>query len=411
VIGGLLDRAVEMGSVLWRNRVRTMLTSLSVAWGIFMLVLLLGFGRGLENNVAYEFRDDATNSVWIYRGTTTRPHQGYAVGRSIAFTNRDHAMIEEGLEGVEHITSRFYPPGDVVTWGEQEGSFDVRATHPDHRYLENTHVVRGRFINERDIAEKRKVAVIGMEVVRQLFRNSDPMGEWIAIGDVLFRVVGVFEDAGGEDEEAMVYLPITTGQAAYSGGEDVRQIMFTVGDASVEETEAMTRQARQMLARRHHFDPEDRRAVRVRNNVERFAQVQQIFTLISGFVWIVGLGTVMAGIVGVSNIMLVSVKERTSEIGLRKALGATPFSIVSMILTEALVLTGVSGYAGLVAGVALLEAIRRFVPENDYMRDPDVEISVAFSATVLLVLAGAIAGLVPALRAASVDPIVALRDE
>ncbi len=411
MIGGFIDRFAEMASVLWRNRMRTALTALSVAWGIFMLVLLLGFGRGLENNVEYEFRDDATNSIWIYRGRTTRPFQGHAVGRTIQFTNRDHDMLRDGLDGVEHITSRYYPPSDVVSWGEEEGSFDVRATHPDHRYLENTDVVRGRFINDRDVAEKRKVAVVGMEVVRQLFRNADPLGEWIAVGDVMFRVVGVFEDSGGEDEESKVYLPITSGQASFAGADDVRQIMFTVGDATVEETEVMTQQATLMLARRHHFDPEDRRAVRVRNNVERFAQVQQIFTLISGFVWIVGLGTVMAGIVGVSNIMLVSVKERTQEIGLRKALGATPTSIVSMILTEALLLTGASGYSGLVAGVGLLEAIRRFVPENDYLRDPDVDLSVAISATILLVLAGALAGLIPALRAASVDPIVALRDE
>ncbi|MCB9675529.1 MAG: ABC transporter permease [Alphaproteobacteria bacterium] len=400
-----------MTSVMWRNRVRTALTSLSVAWGIFMLVLLLGFGKGLQNNVEYEFRDDATNSVWIYPGKTTKPFDGYPVGRRLGFTNRDHDAIAVGIEGVEHITSRFYPGGDLVRWGERDGSFEVRATHPDHKYLENTIIVGGRFLNDRDIDEKRKVAVVGREVVKQLFRGADPLGEWITVRGVLFRVVGVFEDTGGDDEEAMIYLPITTAQSAFAGGESVRQIMFTVGDASVEQTDAMTEEARLMLARRHHFSPEDTRAVRVRNNVERFAQVKQIFALLGGFVWIVGLGTVMAGIVGVSNIMLVSVKERTREIGIRKALGATPGSIVGMILTEALLLTGVSGYAGLVVGVASLEAINRFVPENDYIRSPDVDLGVAVAALGLLTVAGAIAGLVPAIRAASVDPIVALRDE
>jgi len=407
----MMDRFLEMVSALWRNPMRTALTSLSVAWGIFMLVLLLGFGRGLENNVVYEFRDDANNSVWIYPGKTTRAYEGYGVGRRLGFTNRDHDAVVAGIDGVEHITSRFYPANTLLRWQDEESSYEVRATHPDHKFLENTIMDRGRFINDLDIEGKRKVAVLGRKVVEEIFRGADPMGEWVSIGGVSFRVVGTFSDRGGDGEEAMIYLPITTAQGAFAGGESVRQIMFTVGDASVEQTNAMTEAARLMLSRRHHFSPDDRRAVRVRNNVERFAQVQQIFTLIGGFVWIVGLGTVTAGIVGVSNIMLVSVKERTREIGLRKALGATPGSIISMILTEALLLTGVSGYSGLVAGVLALEAIRRFVPENDYIRDPDVDVSVAIAATILLVVAGAVAGLVPAVRAAAVDPIVALRDE
>ncbi|MEZ4322160.1 MAG: ABC transporter permease [Myxococcota bacterium] len=407
----MIDRFLEMASVMWRNRVRTALTSLSVAWGIFMLVLLLGFGKGLENNVVHEFRDDATNSIWLYPGKTTRPYDGYPVGRRLMFTNRDYDALSQGIEGIDHITGRFYPNDSLVRWKDREATFEVRATHPDHRFLENTIVARGRFLNDRDLDEKRKVAVLGREVVRQVFRDVDPIGEWISVSGVMFQVVGVFEDTGGTDEESMVYLPITTAQAAYAGGERVNRIMFTVGDASVDRTETMAEQTLQMLARRHHFDPQDRRAMRVRNNVEQFAQVQQIFTLIGGFVWIVGLGTVAAGIVGVSNIMLVSVKERTSEIGLRKALGATPTSIVSMILMEALLLTGVSGYGGLVAGVLALEAVRRFVPENDYLRDPDVDLSVALAATALLVVAGAVAGLVPALQAASVNPIEALRNE
>lgn len=409
----MIDALTELIENLWRNRVRTAITSASVAWGIFMLVLLLGFGHGLQNSVEWDFRDDAVNSIWVRRGKTTVPFDGYPVGRRLVYTNRDHDAIESSVPGVRRITSRFYPPtSGQVHWGEEEGSFDLRATHPDHRYLENTIVVAGRFLNDRDLDEKRKVAVVGSEVKRQLFKGADPIGEWLDIGGVMFKVVGVFDDTGGVGEMQQIYLPITTAQSAYHGGDRVHQVMFTVDPATtVAESEKMAAAVRALIGRRHHVSPKDRQAVRVRNNIEQFQQVQTIFKMIRGFVWVVGLGTVMAGIVGVSNIMLVSVKERTQEIGLRKALGATPGSIVRMILTEAIVLTGVSGYVGLVTGVALLEMVRRFAPENDYLREPDVQLSVAVAATLLLVVAGAIAGLVPALQAASVNPIVALRDE
>ena len=286
----------------------------------------------------------------------------------------------------------------------------MRSTHPDHRFLENTRVVAGRFLNQRDLDERRKVAVIGREVERQLFKGVDPIGTWIDVDQVLFQVVGVFEDDGGLGEMEMVYLPITTAQMAFRGGENVSQIMFTVGDLGAEETAVLTEDVRELMARRLHFDPTDMQAIRVRNNVERFQQIQRIFTMLNVFVWIVGLGTVTAGIVGVSNIMLVAVNERTVEFGLRKALGATPFSIVWMVVQEALLLTGISGYGGLLVGIALLDVVSRFVPENDYLREPDVDLGVAFAATALLVVAGCIAGLVPALRAASVNPIEALRD-
>ena len=405
-----LDGLQELGGTLWRNRVRTVLTALSVAWGIFMLVLLLGFGRGLENQVTWMFRDDAVNSIWLYRGKTSKAFEGYSVGRGVAFTNRDHDALEHEVPGVDKITSRFYGPSGTVKFGEETGKFDVRSTHPDHRFLENTRVVAGRFLNQRDLDERRKVAVIGREVERQLFKGVDPIGTWIDVDQVLFQVVGVFEDDGGLGEMEMVYLPITTAQMAFRGGENVSQIMFTVGDLGAEETAVLTEDVRELMARRLHFDPTDMQAIRVRNNVERFQQIQRIFTMLNVFVWIVGLGTVTAGIVGVSNIMLVAVNERTVEFGLRKALGATPFSIVWMVVQEALLLTGISGYGGLLVGIALLDVVSRFVPENDYLREPDVDLGVAFAATALLVVAGCIAGLVPALRAASVNPIEALRD-
>jgi len=403
---------LEILESLSRNRLRTALTALSVAWGIFMLVVLLGAGKGLENNVTHQFRDDAINSIWIWGGETSIAHDGLPVGRDIRFTNRDYDRIREGVSGVEHITSRFNIRGDfTISHGERSGSYRVRSTHPDHRYLEKTIITAGRFLNELDFTEKRKVAVIGDLVSEYLFEGADPMGEYINIDGILYKVVGVFEDVGSEGERQMVYVPISTAQAAYAGGERVHNIMFTVGDAGIEETEAMTVQVRELLAERHRFDPDDPRAVRVRNNLENYQQVQQIFFFIGTFIWIVGVGTVAAGIVGVSNIMLISVKERTREFGLRKALGATPSSIIGLVVREAILLTSASGYIGLVGGVAVLAVVSTFVPENDYIRDPQVDLTAAVGATALLILTGTLAGYIPARRAASINPIDALRDE
>jgi len=406
-----LDRWQEIAESLNRNRFRTAITALSVAWGIFMLVILLGAGQGLENATRWQFRDDATNSLWIFGGETTLPWKGQAVGREIKFTDGDYEQISN-MEEVEHSTGRFRRwTNSIVRYGDRHSSFGIRSVHPGHQYLEMTKVIRGRYLNDLDLAQKRKVVVIGVEVAKYLFRGVDPIGEWVEIGGLQYKVVGVFEDVGSIGEMRQVYIPLTTAQLAYNGANSMAMIMVTVGDATAAEAATITDGMLNKLARKHNFNPNDKRALRIRNNVERFEQVSTTFTLLSGFVWLVGLGTVGAGIVGVSNIMLVSVTERTREIGLRKALGATPGSIIGMIMQEAIVLTSVSGYVGLVAGVAVIELMIRFMPENDYIRDPEVNFGATLLAMLLLVFFGALAGFFPAARAAAVRPIDALRSE
>jgi ABC-type antimicrobial peptide transport system permease subunit len=237
------------------------------------------------------------------------------------------------------------------------------------------------------------------------------LGEQLTIGGLPHRVIGIFEDEGGEEERRRIYVPITTAQTAWGGRNRVNRIMFTVGDATEERSKQMADEARQMLAARYRFDPKDPNALRVRNNLEQFRKITAVLDGIGLFVWIIGLGTIVAGVAAVSNIMLISVKERTKEIGVRKALGATPRSIVMMILSEALLLTGVAGYLGLVGGIAVLELARELMPPSDYFRDPHVNLQVAIAATVILVIAGGLAGFFPARRAAAVQPVVALRDE
>jgi putative ABC transport system permease protein len=256
--------------------------------------------------------------------------------------------------------------------------------------------------------------VIGEKVSSALFKGTDTiaLGKYIKIKGVLFRVVGVFRDfSRNDDEQRRVYIPITTSQRVFQGENVIHQISFTTGDATAEEADAMVAAARNTLSEMHTFDPEDQRAINIWNKNEEVRKFHALFNGIRLFIWIIGIGTIIAGVVGVSNIMMIVVKERTKEIGIRKALGATPFSIVSLVLQEAIVITGFAGYIGLVLGVGLLELIAKNMPETEFFRNPEADFALAVGATILLIFAGAIAGFVPAMKAAQVKPVEALRDE
>jgi putative ABC transport system permease protein len=407
-----LDTWQEILDTLRKNRLRTFLTGFSVAWGIFMLILLLGSGEGLRHGVEYQFRDDAVNSVWISSGQTSVPHRGLRPGRQVQFRNGDYDELRRDVEGVEYLTGRFWIRGTLtVSFGRESGSFDVRCVHPDHQYLEHTRIVRGRYLNEPDITEHRKVAVVGVNVQRDLFHGQEPLGQYMKINGIAFKVVGVFEDDGPDGERSKIYLPVSTAQRTFNGADRLGQMMFTTGEATLAEGQQMAEDVRQRLALRHSFAPEDKRAIFVRNNYESFERVLGLMRGIRSFVWVIGIGTVLAGVVGVSNIMLIAVRERTKEIGVRKALGATPASIVGLVLQEAVFLTGVSGYIGLVLGVLVLELAAKPLQGQEMFRNPEVDLGIAFSATVLLVIAGTVAGFVPARRAAAIRPVEALRDE
>jgi len=406
-----IDGWQEVLEVLRRNKLRALLTALSVAWGIFMLVLLLAAGNGLRHGVEWDFRDDATNSIWIRQGMTSLPHGGHAPGRPVHLDVHDIEALRREIPGLDRMSGRYRLQGSYsVSRGGKRGTFELRGVHPDHQYMERTIMLSGRFINDVDVEERRKVAVIGPTVKATLFGKTDPLGEMIDIRGVVYKVIGVFEDQGSESELRSVYLPISTAQLVYHGGSRVHQILYSTGAASLAESHAMAKRTRDLIAERHHFDPDDRRAAPITNNLAQFRKLMDIFDWVRTFVWVVGIGTLFAGIVGVSNIMIISVQERTREIGIRKALGATPRSIISMILSEALLLTALAGYVGLTAGVALVEVVRRHLPENEYVRNPSLDVRVAFIAMLLLIGAGALAGLLPALAAARVRPIVAMRE-
>jgi putative ABC transport system permease protein len=407
-----LDTWQEILDTIKANKLRSFLTGFSVAWGIFMLIVLLGSGQGLAHGVEYQFRDDAINSIWVFPGQTSVPYKGLAPGRRLQLTNDDREELKAGVGGVDHITSRFYISGNLrVRYREESTTFDVRSVHPDHMFLEKTIMTEGRFLNALDIKEHRKVAVIGVRVKDALFKKEPALGKNLEINGVAFMVVGIFTDDGGEGEQEKIYLPISTSQRAFGGANRVNQIMMTTGNETVERTEDMAKDVKRRIATRHTFSEEDPRAVFVNNNNREFQQFKSLMAAIRAFVWVVGIGTILAGVVGVSNIMMITVRERTREIGVRKALGATPWSVVSLVLQESILVTSIAGYIGLVLGIAVLELAATSLPGNDFFRHPEVDLSVAVQATVLLIVAGVAAGFVPARRAAMVRPVDALRNE
>ena len=411
------DKWQEIFSSLGRHKLRTLLTAFGVFWGIFMLTLLLGVGKGLENGVYDQFSRSATNRANFWARSTRVAYRGMKAGRRIRLTNDDVAAIQETIPGAEAVNANLGLWGDYsVNYGTQSGSFSVTGVRPEYLDVYYRTILAGRFLNVRDIDGYRKVVVIGKRVRDVLFGARDPIGEYISIQGILFRVVGVFTVAGfGENERETeeVYLPISTLQGTFQQGQSVGWLNVIVDpDTSVQDTQT---RVTSLLKRRHVIAPDDERAIGTWDSSEEFQKFQNLFKGIRIFLWVVGTGTLIAGVVGVSNIMLIIVKERTREFGIRKALGATPLSIVSLIMQEAIFLTGISGYFGLVCSVAALEAVTygmgKFGLQNEFFSRPEVELPIAAAAIAILVLAGAFAGFIPARSAAKIHPIEALRSE
>jgi putative ABC transport system permease protein len=406
-----LDKWQEIFSTIRKNRLRTILTGFSVAWGIFILIVLLGSGQGLKNGAERQFLSDASNAIWIEGGETSMAYQGMQTGRRIKLKNEDFEYLKKNIDGLEYITCHQDVPNvKSINYKNEKGSFLVRSCAADHDKLEVAKILIGRFINETDVAEARKVCVIGKPVQSALFKDEDPIGKYLDVSGILYKVVGVFKDEGRQDNDRL-YVPISTMQKSYNGKDFVSTIWFSTGNASLISSNRMMEEAKSYFYSKYKIHPDDERAMFIFNNNENYKNIMNLLNGITFFVWIIGIGTIIAGIVGVSNIMMIVVKERTKEIGIRKALGATPFSIVSLIIQESILITGFAGYLGLVLGVVVTELAKAFMPPSDFFRNPEVDLGIAITATILLVIAGAIAGFVPAIKAARIRPIEALRDE
>ncbi|MBA2612907.1 MAG: ABC transporter permease [Bacteroidetes bacterium] len=406
-----LDKWQEILGTIKKNKLRTILTAFSVAWGIFILIILLAAGQGLRNGAQEQFGNDAANSIWVDGGMTSMAYEGYKPGRMIQLNNADFFHIKKDIAGIDH-TSAVYNghQSKILSYKNEHAGFIVRACAPDHNLLEKAKIISGRFINEIDFNEFRKVCIIGIPVRKALFKDEDPINKFIDAGGTKYKVVGVFNDPGKGDNDR-IYIPLFTAQRVNNGKDKVETIWASTGTVSIDGSKQIAKEIRQTLAKKYHFNPMDINALNVSNNNIEYARIMSMLDGIKIFILIIGIFTLIAGVVGVSNIMMIIVKERTKEIGVRKALGATPFSIVALIIQESVFITSIAGYVGLLAGIGVVEGLKAAGLEGDFFKNPTVDINIAILAVGLIVLAGALAGFFPAIKAARVQPITALRED
>ena len=405
------DQWQEIFETIRKNKLRTILSGFTVALGIFIFIILFGFGNGLKNSFEQFFLDDATNTLWLYPGVTSKAYQGFKDNRRIEFENSDLIDIKENFTFfLENITPRINRR-EVLSYKGQSNIYNIRAVAPAHQNLEKTVIMKGRFINQKDIDERTKNITIGRLVAQDIFKKEDPIGKYIEIGESAFKVVGVFQDKSGDREERLVYLPYTTRQLMEKNNDKIDQIIVSFKqELGYVGALAFGKQLGDFFKSKKVIDPTDKSGLYIRNTTERVRQNQRFASTLQIIVAFVGIGTLIAGIIGISNIMVFVVKERTKELGVRKALGATPISIVVMILNESIFITTLSGIFGLLIGVFMLSRLDDQL-EQYFILDPYVDSLTALIATLLLIFFGAIAGYIPAKRAASIKPIVALRDE
>ena len=405
------DQWQEIFETIRKNKLRTILSGFTVALGIFIFIILFGFGNGLKNSFEQFFLDDATNTLWLYPGVTSKAYQGFKDNRRIEFENSDLIDIQENFTFfLENITPRINRR-EVLSYKGQSNIYNIRAVAPDHQYVEKTIVMKGRFINQKDIDERTKNITIGRLVAQDIFKKEDPVGKYIEMGESAFKVVGVFQDKSGDREERLVYLPYTTRQLMEKNNDKIDQIIVSFKpELGYVGALAFEKQLGDFFKSKKVIDPTDKSGLYIRNTTERVRQNQRFASTLQIIVAFVGIGTLIAGIIGISNIIVFVVNERTKELGVRKALGATPISIVAMILNESIFITTLSGIFGLLTGIFMLSRLDNQL-EQYFILDPYVDSLTALIATFLLIFFGAIAGYIPAKRAASIKPIVALRDE
>jgi putative ABC transport system permease protein len=418
-----LDDFHEIWSTVKKNKLRTFLTGFAIAWGIFMLIVLLASGNGLRNGIAFNFRFMADNTVYCWTRYTTKPYKGYQSNRRIEFTEKDLYAIKREHPEVDLISARNYR-SDTLAYNREYMFGDIHAVHTDYASILYTPILEGRFINELDAMERRKVIVIPPRMVDILFRDSvKPLGQFIKVGNLMFQVIGIYEEQTSASSPT-AFIPFTTGQSLYEGGYRVHELTFTLKGINTEaESIAFEERLRNQMARRHHFDPTDLNPIGMYNSGNEFRMWQGMNNGIALFIWIIGIGTLMAGIVGVSNIMLITVRERTKEFGIRKAIGAKPSSILKLIIVESVLVTAVFGYIGMVSGIGLTELINYAMemasagtgpasPEDTTVfHNPTVDLATALAATGVLIIAGVLAGYFPARKAVRISAVDAMRME
>ncbi|MBR0041885.1 MAG: ABC transporter permease [Bacteroides sp.] len=416
----MIDTLHELYATIKRNKLRTALTGLAVSWGIFMLIVLLGAGNGLIHAFEQSSADRALNSMRIYPGSTTKSFDGLKEGRYIQLDNSDLADTEELFdEYIINAGATIQPGSANISYQNQYVNRSLYGVHPNYIEVEDVKIVEGRFINAYDIKERRKVIVLHKKSVEILYDEQPAIGTFVNADGIAYQVVGIYEDSGSSDSNT-AYIPFTTLQIIYNRGNKLSNIVFTTKNLTDEaDNEAFEQAYRKAIAQNHRFDPSDDSAIWISNRMTQYLQTQEAMGLLRTAIWVIGIFTLLSGIVGVSNIMLITVKERTREFGIRKALGAKPRHILWIIIIESVAITTLFGYIGMVAGIGVTEwmsmlfgnqSIEAGGASETIFTDPTVDIGVAIQATLTLVVSGTLAGLFPARKAANIRPVEAMNN-
>ncbi|MFY7672289.1 ABC transporter permease [Tenacibaculum sp. MEBiC06402] len=404
-----LDSWREIFQSINKNKLRAVLSGFTVAFAILLFTLLFGIVSGLKNTFAEAFVDDAANAMFVRVWKTSKPYKGLQSGRRIQLKNKDYDYVEEKYNNkIQYLTARIYK-NVSISYKNKQDAYSLRAVHPDHQFLEKTIITDGRYINELDLQQASKVIVIGRLVKEDLFGERPALGKQVNVNGISYKVIGVFTDDGGDNEERLTYMPVTTAQKLYGNNDYISQINIGY-DPKLDLNQAIAfgNSLERDLREKLDIHPDDQSALSVRNMAEANKGVNQFMIALYFIVIFVGSGTLIAGIIGISNIMIFSIKERTKEFGIRKALGAKPSSIIAMVVKESLLITALAGYLGLLLGTYILNQIGDSLEEY-FIKNPGVNTGIVVGATITLVIAGLIAGYLPAKKAAQIKPIVALR--
>lgn len=412
-----LDHFKEIWITITHNKSRSVLTAFGVFWGMFMLVVMVGAGVALQRGMSKTIEGFATNSCFVWSEPTSEPYKGFRKDRNWNMDNEDIALLRNNVPEIQYIAPVLFGGNSTnnVIRKDKSGSYNVKGNFPSYNLIDNQNLPMGRYINDIDILEKRKVCVIGDRIYNEMFPNKEnPIGQNIQIKGIYFQVIGVTQKKSdvniGGDSDQTVVVPFTTMQQAFNMPNQIHFLALTAQPGVP--VKVIEEKVRQVLKSKHQISPEDKTAVGGMNIEDQFTMFLYLGIGIASLIWIVGLGTLMAGGIGVSNIMLVTVKERTREIGIRRALGATPNTIISQIISESIVLTLIAGITGLLFGVGILSAVGVALSQSDgFFKDPQISFSVAIGALFVLVVIGVLAGLIPANRAVRIKAIEAIREE
>ena len=406
-----IDLWREIFQSINKNRTRSLLSGFTVTFAILLFTILFGLANGLNNTFSEAFVDEVSNGVFVRTGRTSKAYKGLQAGRRIQLKNQDFSFIEKDFDTeTEYIASKVFK-NITASYKNKKNNYSLIAVNPDNQYVEKSKVNSGRYVNQLDIENKTKVVVIGKLVEQEMFSRVSALGKNINLSGISYKVVGVFSDNGGDDEERIIYMPLSTAQQIYGNNDYLDQIDLTYNpNFDFNQAIDFGLDLEKKLKNRFNIAPNDQRAVRVFNMALQNKGINQMTSVLGILILVIGMGTLIAGVVGISNIMIFIVKERTKEIGIRKALGASPKSIISIILIESILITTLAGYFGLLAGVGILEWASPIL-KTYFITDPSVSKSLVISATLTLIGAGTLAGYLPAQKASKIKPIVALRDD